>query len=157
MSTAELTAEDRLAIADLRARATWALDTGDADAFLATFTPDAVLDLGEVHRGHDAIRRFVDTFTREDTSFPRAQHLLTGEVVTAQPGGAVVRSYVTRVHRLPMGGRGNTQVVWTGYAVDTCARTDDGWRFTTRRWRAWEGEKAPVELDPVPPGHGATT
>ncbi|WP_370328289.1 nuclear transport factor 2 family protein [Euzebya sp.] len=147
--TTELSAADRLAIAELIAAAAWALDTGDADAFVGTFTDDATLDMGEVHHGRDAIRRFVDAFVADDLSYPRGQHLVTGTVITPDSGGAVARSYVTRVHRLPMGGRGNTQVVWTGYAVDAVSRTQEGWRFASRRLRAWEGEKAPVELTPA--------
>ena len=38
-----LTTEDRIAINDLLAEYAWALDTGDVDALVACFTPDAVV------------------------------------------------------------------------------------------------------------------
>lgn len=40
-----LTPEDRLDILDLMARYAWAIDTGDTDAYVACFTPDAVLNM----------------------------------------------------------------------------------------------------------------
>jgi hypothetical protein len=138
-----LTAEDRIAIADLHARNAWALDLGDAPAFVATFTADAVLRMKQPYEGRHGIEQFMAEFRERDFGFPRAQHLVT-QLLIDDAGGdrAGSRSYVTRVHRLPGQHRGNCHVMWTGYSIDTCVRVDGRWLFETRTLCAWEGDVA---------------
>jgi len=57
-----LTLEDRFAIQDLVAAYSWALDTGDIDALVACFTPDArmveeVFEDPDIWEGHAGIRK----------------------------------------------------------------------------------------------------
>ena len=78
---APLTVKDRIAINDLLAEYAWALDTGDVDALVACFTPDAVV-IEEVFEepdrweGHENIRRFAEHF-RNVPNFPGRQHHIT--------------------------------------------------------------------------------
>ena len=54
------TYEDRIAVEDVMARYVWAVDSLDADGYVAVFTEDAVIDSnGTISRGHDEIRRIV--------------------------------------------------------------------------------------------------
>jgi len=53
-------AADRAEIEDLQARYMLALDSGDVDTYLSTFTKDGVLDIGDGPiKGHDAIRKII--------------------------------------------------------------------------------------------------
>ena len=54
------TYEDRVAVEDVMARYVWAVDSLDADGYVAVFTEDAVIDSnGSISKGHDEIRRIV--------------------------------------------------------------------------------------------------
>jgi uncharacterized protein (TIGR02246 family) len=52
--------EDRIAVEDVMARYVWAVDSLDAEAYVAVFTEDAVIDSnGSISKGHEEIRRIV--------------------------------------------------------------------------------------------------
>jgi uncharacterized protein (TIGR02246 family) len=54
------TYEDRIAVDDVMARYVWAVDSLDADGYVAVFTEDAVIDSnGSISRGHEEIRKIV--------------------------------------------------------------------------------------------------
>jgi uncharacterized protein (TIGR02246 family) len=54
------TSEDRIAVEDVMARYVWAVDSFDADGYVAVFTEDAVIDSnGNISRGHEEIRKVV--------------------------------------------------------------------------------------------------
>ena len=54
------TYEDRIAVEDVMARYVWAVDSLDADGYVAVFTEDAVIDSnGSISRGRDEIRKIV--------------------------------------------------------------------------------------------------
>ena len=54
------TYEDRIAVEDVMARYVWAVDSLDADGYVAVFTDDAVIDSnGAISRGHAEIRKIV--------------------------------------------------------------------------------------------------
>jgi len=110
-----LTADDRLDITALYARQVWALDTGDVDGYVDTFTDDAVLDLAERHSGKAAIRQFAELFRLHDVGVPGSQHLVSSLLLDGDGGRCSVRAYVTRTHRLPGRGRNNCQIIWSGY------------------------------------------
>jgi len=67
--------EDELAIRELYARYSWALDTGDTDGYVALFAPDAEATEEtatgelEVRKGRDEIRKLVLKFHQRPT-FP---------------------------------------------------------------------------------------
>ena len=62
------TYEDRIAVEDVMARYVWAVDSLDADGYVAVFTEDAVIDSnGSISRGHPQIRKIVtDLIARRD-------------------------------------------------------------------------------------------
>src|SRR5262245_9602477 len=52
--------EDRIAVEDVMARYVWAVDSMDADGYVAVFTEDAVIDSnGNISKGHEEIRKIV--------------------------------------------------------------------------------------------------
>jgi hypothetical protein len=54
------TYEDRIAVEDVMARFVWAVDSLDADGYVAVFTEDAVIDSnGSISKGHAEIRKIV--------------------------------------------------------------------------------------------------
>src|SRR5688572_32430904 len=54
------TYDDRIAVEDVMARYVWAVDSLDAEGYVAVFTEDAVIDSnGSISKGHEAIRRVV--------------------------------------------------------------------------------------------------
>jgi ketosteroid isomerase-like protein len=76
-SAGPLTTEDRIAINDLFAEYTWALDTGDVDALVACFTPNAIVtqevfEEPDRWEGQQGIRRFAEHF-RTVPNFPGRQ------------------------------------------------------------------------------------
>ncbi len=72
-SEANSYAEDRALIEDLQARYMFALDFGDIDKYVATFTEDGVLDIGEGEwRGRDTIRQVL-------TAMPKPEELLADQ------------------------------------------------------------------------------
>jgi hypothetical protein len=76
-------AEDRALIEDLQARYMFALDFNDLDKYVATFTEDGILDIGEGEwRSRDTIRKILSAMPKpeEPTEEPHAskQHIPTG-------------------------------------------------------------------------------
>jgi hypothetical protein len=62
------TYEDRIAVEDVMARYVWAVDSLDADGYVAVFTKDAVIDSnGNFSRGHDEIRKIVTGLVQRAT------------------------------------------------------------------------------------------
>jgi ketosteroid isomerase-like protein len=136
-----LTTEDRLAINDLLAAYAWALDTGNVEALVACFAPDAVV-IEEVFEepdrweGHANIRRFAEHF-RNVVNFPGRQHHITNSVVSGDSERCAVRSFA-----LVTECRGEPPYVirFAGYWDDRLAKTDGRWLFTERVIRLWDGE-----------------
>ena len=71
------TYEDRVAVEDVMARYVWAVDSLDAEGYVAVFTEDAVIDSnGSISKGLAAIRQIVTSLIqRRDAS--RAKGLPT--------------------------------------------------------------------------------
>jgi hypothetical protein len=94
--------EDTLAIHDLYARYSWALDTGDTDAYVQLYAPDAVVletrpeGVREAH-GHDGGRDLVLRF-HDDPAFPGRQHRTSQLVILPDPEDRpdrwLIRAYV---------------------------------------------------------------
>lgn len=134
-----LTALDRLAIHEVLARYAWALDTGDEEAFVACFVPDAeiVWDVFEepgVWRGHAALGRFIAYFRGRPESAGR-QHHVSNVVIEPTAHGARASAYVlVALHEA-----GAPRVNVMGYYEDELAPWDDGWRLVRRIIRDWSG------------------
>jgi len=103
------TYEDRIAVEDVMNRYVWAVDSLDADGYVAVFTDDAVIDSnGNFSRGHAEIRKVVTgMIQRQDEARakgspppPRLYHLISNVRITfPKPGEALHQSYWQTVRR----------------------------------------------------------
>lgn len=112
-----------------------AIDFRDQEAFLELFTADAVLELGETLRGHDAIRAFLG----RRTDSLRTRHVVSNVFVhVLNEAEARAVSYLTlyrhdgdesrRFGPAPLEGPAAV-----GHYEDRFVHTDAGWRFASRR------------------------
>ena len=102
------TYEDRIAVEDVMARYVWAVDSLDADGYVAVFTDDAVIDSnGSMSKGHGEIRKIVTGLVqrRDDNKakgLPPSNlyHVISSVRITfPKPGEAVHQSYWQTVRR----------------------------------------------------------
>lgn len=127
-----MTVEDRLAIEDLYARYCVALDGGDEEGWVDTFTEDGEFfgrraargraELHEYHRSRMAAR------AGEPISNPQhwnANLLLRGEPPEVRGFAYVLRLGASRTD-------GTIQVVTAGAYRDVIVKEADGWRFKRR-------------------------
>lgn len=141
MPAAPLTIEDRIAINDLLARYAWALDTGDVDAFVACFTPTAVV-IEEVFEEPDrwesaaGIRALAEHF-RTVPNFPGRQHHISQTLVEGDSSRCSSRSFVFVTEC-----RGEPPYIirFAGYYDDQIVKSSGRWLFQQRIIRLWDGE-----------------
>src|SRR5260221_8605346 len=88
-----LTAQDLVDIQQLYAKYNWTLDSGDAEAYASTFTPDGVFNNNV---GHDAIVKFANTF--HGGMGYHARHPKTNHLITPHPQGATRQAFLIPVH-----------------------------------------------------------
>ena|SRR5687767_7780057 len=102
------TYEDRVAVEDVMARYVWAVDSLDADGYVAVFTEDAVIDSnGSISNGHGEIRQIITgLIKRRDDGKAKGQpaanlyHVISSVRITfPTPGEAVHQSYWQTVRR----------------------------------------------------------
>ena len=102
------TYEDRIEVEDVMARYVWAVDSLDADGYVAVFTDDAVIDSnGTISKGHGEIRGIVTSLSkrRDDNKakgLPAANlyHMISSVRITfPKPGEALHQSYWQTVRR----------------------------------------------------------
>jgi uncharacterized protein (TIGR02246 family) len=103
------TYEDRIAVEDVMNRYVWAVDSLDADGYVAVFTEDAVIDSnGNFSRGHAEIRKVVTgMIQRQDEARakgspppPRLYHVISNVRITfPKPGEALHQSYWQTMRR----------------------------------------------------------
>jgi ketosteroid isomerase-like protein len=102
------TYEDRIAVEDVMARYVWAVDSLDADGYVAVFIDDAVIDSnGAISKGHAEIRKIVTGLNqrRDDNKakgLPTANlyHVISSVRITfPKPGEALHQSYWQTVRR----------------------------------------------------------
>jgi uncharacterized protein (TIGR02246 family) len=102
------TSEDRIAVEDVMARYVWAVDSLDADGYVAVFTEDAVIDAnGSISKGHAEIRKIVTSLIqrRDDNKakgLPASNlyHMTSNVRITfPKPGEALHQSYWQTVRR----------------------------------------------------------
>src|SRR5580765_7338388 len=127
-----LTPQDFVDIQQLYARYNWALDSGDAEAYASTFTPDGVFN---TNVGHDAIMKFANTFHAGVGAHVR--HWNTNLMILPTPGGASGQVYLVLVD---FGVKPATIVTSASYS-DELVKTAQGWRF---KKRATKGDTVPV-------------
>jgi uncharacterized protein (TIGR02246 family) len=103
------TYEDRIAVEDVMNRYVWAVDSLDADGYVAVFTEDAVIDSnGNFSRGHAEIRKVVTGMIQrqEDAKAKglpapaRLYHVISNVRISfPKPGEALHQSYWQTVRR----------------------------------------------------------
>ena len=102
------TSEDRIAVEDVMARYVWAVDSFDADGYVAVFTEDAVIDSnGNISKGHEEIRKVVTNLIkrRDDNKakgLPAANlyHVISNVRITfPKANEALYQSYWQTVRR----------------------------------------------------------
>jgi hypothetical protein len=149
-------ANDRAEIEDLQARYMLALDSGDVETYLSTFTKDGVLDIGDGEiKGHDAIRKVIGGMPQGKTEegAPKlrpatGRHNITNIVIKVEGNKAYGRAYWFHY------GNNNPQRTATfdsyGHYEDEMMKVNGRWLFTKRRiyneqvdkWAAKPGKKA---------------
>jgi uncharacterized protein (TIGR02246 family) len=132
------TYEDRIAVEDVMARYVWAVDSFDADGYVAVFTPDAVIDSnGAISRGHDEIRKVVtglikrrDDNTAKGLPAANLYHVISNVRITfPKPGEAVHRSYWQTVRRDKSGAMVAAAM---GRSEDHLVKRDGKWLIRSR-------------------------
>ena len=102
------TYKDRIAVEDVMSRYVWAVDSLDADGYVAVFTEDATIDSnGNISKGHEQIRNIVTSLIRrrddnKAKGLPTANlyHVISSVRITFQkPGEALHQSYWQTVRR----------------------------------------------------------
>ena len=102
------TYEDRTAVEDVMARYVWAVDSLDADGYVAVFTEDAIIDSnGTISKGHEEIRKIVtNLMKRHDDNKAKGlpsgdlHHVISNVRITfPKANEAVYQSYWQTVRR----------------------------------------------------------
>jgi actinorhodin biosynthesis protein ActVIA len=124
-SSAKLTTQDYNDIQQLYARYNLAIDTGNGEAWAATFTPDGVFN--NTNKGHDALVQFIKDW-REKRDGANRRHLNSNMVLTPTADGANGSIYLLLLN---VGVRPATMAT-TGIYEDVLVRTPQGWRFKSR-------------------------
>ena len=139
-------AQDRTEIYELYARYSWALDTGDTEAYLDLYTDDAEAmeetrnGTLEVRAGREEIRKLVLKF-HDRPDFPGHQHQMGQFLFEPDPDGRpdhwVVRSYAwATINRPPA----PPHLHWTGHVRDVVAKVDGTWKIRSKSIMGWAGE-----------------
>ncbi len=119
-----LTFEDKYEITELAARYNHALDTGDGDAWAATFTDDGVFaSSGSTLTGTEALAEFA-----RDRDSAGLRHWTNNLVVDGEGREATLRCYL---HVMRVGAPG-IEIVLTGLYADQLRRVDGEWKFSRR-------------------------
>lgn len=121
----KLTTQDYNDIQQLYARYNLAIDTGNAEGWAATFTPDGVFN--NTNKGHDALVQFIKDW-REKRDGANRRHLNSNMVLTPTADGANASIYLLLLN---VGVRPAT-IATTGIYEDVLVRTPQGWRFKSR-------------------------
>jgi uncharacterized protein (TIGR02246 family) len=133
------TYEDRIAVEDVMARYVWAVDSMDADGYVAVFTEDAIIDSnGSISKGRDEIRKIVTGLIkrRDDNKAlgkPTANlyHVISSPRITfPKPGEAVHQSYWQTMRR-DTDGKMITAAM--GRSEDRLVKRDGKWLIQFRK------------------------
>jgi len=127
-----LSAQDYFEIQQLYARYNIAIDTGDAEGWAATFTPDGVFN---TFSGHDALVGFVKTW-REKLNGATRKHWNNNLQISGNSKEANASVYLILVDFSTK----PPSILTTATYTDSLVKTKDGWRFTKRTTK---GDSAP--------------
>ena len=133
------TYEDRMAVKDVMARYVWAVDSLDAEGYVAVFTEDAIIDSnGNISKGHEEIRKIVTNLIKwrdenREKGLPASSlhHVISNVRITfPKPGEALHQSYWQTMHRdkdgrMITGGMGRSR--------DKLVKRDGKWLIQERK------------------------
>lgn len=123
-----LSADDKLAIAELSNAQMRALDAHDVDSWVGAWIPEGTFDATYgVFEGHDACREFINGHIaagKEDG----ARHLMTNYVIEGEGDRATSTCLVTKLQV-----EEPAFIIATGMYRDVAVRTPEGWRFESRQ------------------------
>ncbi|MBN2321806.1 MAG: nuclear transport factor 2 family protein [Acidobacteria bacterium] len=131
--------EDRVAVGDVMARYVWAVDSLDAEGYVAVFTEDAVIDSnGNISKGREEIRKIVTSLIgrRDDNEakgLPPSNlyHLISNVRITfPKPGEALHQSYWQTVLR---GEDGKMTAAAMGRSRDRLVKNNGKWLIQERK------------------------
>ena len=126
-----LTAQDLVEIQQLYAKYNWTLDSGDAEGYASTFTPDGVFNNNV---GRDAIVKFANGFHTGIGSHVR--HWNTNLMILPTPEGASGQVYLVLVDFATK----PPSILTSASYSDELTKTVQGWRF---KKRTTKGDTAP--------------
>jgi ketosteroid isomerase-like protein len=122
---AELTTQDYVEIQQLYARYNHAIDSGDAEGWADTFTPDGVFN--QRYKGRDGLLDFMKQWTTKMNGANR-RHWNSNLLITPSAEGA---SGKVMLMLLEVGTK-SPSILMTGQYSDVLVKTANGWRFKTR-------------------------
>lgn len=149
-------ANDRALIEDLQARYMFALDNGDLDKYVATFTEDGILDIGEGEwQSRDTIKKILEAIPQQEEAPANTKgtvpyrstgrHNITNIVLKIEGDTAYGRAYWFHM------GNNNPErkaiLDSYGHYEDVIVKVDGEWLFSKRKifneqvakWTAPEG------------------
>jgi hypothetical protein len=138
-----LTAQDNFEIQQLYAKYNFAIDSGDAEAWASTFTPDGVFN---TFSGHDALVGFIKLW-REKMSGATRKHWNNNLQITGNSQEANASVYLMLVDY----GTKPVSILMTGTYTDSLVKTKEGWRFTKRMTKGDVAPPAPPAAPAAPP------
>jgi SnoaL-like domain len=130
-----LSAQDYFEIQQLYARYNIAIDSGDAEGWAATFTPDGVFN---TFSGHDALVGFIKAW-REKLNGATRKHWNNNLQVTGNSKEASATTYLMLVDFSTK----PPSILMSGSYTDSLVKTKDGWRFTKRMTKSDATPTAP--------------
>src|SRR5271170_3142703 len=138
-----LSAQDNIEIQQLYARYNIAIDSGDAEGWAATFTPDGVFN---TFAGHDALVGFIKTW-REKLGGATRKHWNNNLQITGNSKEASATVYLMLVDFSTK----PPSILMSSSYTDSLVKTKDGWRFTKRMTKSDVTPTAPPAAAAAPP------
>ena len=123
---AALSVEDHLAIQQLYAQYNHAIDSGQGETWASCFTPEGTFSSASGNfAGREQLAGFATAFAQR----MKARHWTNNLVVTSSEDGAHGTCYLMLLRLNP---EGPASILTTAIYRDTLAKTDEGWRFSSR-------------------------
>jgi uncharacterized protein (TIGR02246 family) len=131
--------EDRIAVEDVMARYVWAVDSLDAEGYVAVFTEDAVVDSnGNISRGHEEIRKIVTNLIkrRDDNKangLPPSNlyHVISSVRITFPKAGEALHQSYWQTVRRDKDGRMTAAAM--GRSEDRLVKRNGKWLIQSRK------------------------
>ena len=133
-----LSTQDYIDIEQLYATYNHAIDSGDGEAWAATFTPDGTFNK---FTGHDQLVGFIQRWKAEMNGGNR-RHWNTNLRIQPSKDGASASVFLMLVDVTTKG------IIATGMYNDTLVKTATGWRFKTRATKMDAAPPAPAAAAP---------